>query len=99
MTERLKYVKSRIAHINTEKAKLDEILEAGRLARLKTGLGYVGDKHNTNVVNKTSNLGVSRMTNLTNAKKKKLINKYMPKMPPIVCTYYMLIGHVRHECN
>lgn len=52
--------------MNTRKAKLDAMLQARRPIGLKTSLGYVGEKHNMNGVNKNRNLeGVFRRESVT----------------------------------
>lgn len=45
VTGRLNGAESRMTRMSTGKAKLDEILEAGRRAELKTDLGYAGGNH------------------------------------------------------
>lgn len=84
--------------MNTSKAKLDEIVEAGKPVGLKTSLGYIGGNHkkqNIDDINKFGSLDdVFKRTNMTSADKNKLINMYKPRIPPIVCSYCTIIGHV-----
>lgn len=55
VTERLNLAESRITCMNTEKAKLDERLQARRPSGLKSSLGYVCKKDKPSHVNKASN--------------------------------------------
>lgn len=55
--ERLNYFESSIIRMNIGKTKLDNMLQIDRLARVKTGLGYVCEKNIKHVVDKSNNLG------------------------------------------
>lgn len=74
--------------MKTGQAKHDEILDTGRPVGLKTSLGYIGDSHikySADDVKRHENLeGVFTKANMTNDDRKKLINKYKLRRPPIV---------------
>lgn len=71
VTERLNHVESNITRMNTGKTKLDEMLQSGRLANVKTSLEYVSKKNTNNVVSKSSNLeGLFRRINMAVLKRR-----------------------------
>lgn len=84
VTKRLQHAESRITWMNTRKVKLDEILEEGRPAGLKTSLGYLIENHtlghtitstieipNVNKAQTTCSVeGTFQKANLTNVEKK-----------------------------
>lgn len=111
MTKRLSSVEGRTTRMTTGKEKLDEMLEVGRPDGVKTGLGRAGGSHTTGIgytrdshtkqstsgAQKYEKLeGVSMKGNMTSTGKRKLIKKYEPRRPPIMCGYSLMIGHVWH---